>query len=109
MKSELTFGSIVRQARLASSLNQKEVAALIRKEDGEPMSAPYLNDIEHDRSTPTSDHLIKEFVRVLKVDPEMLYFTARRIPTYKSIRKVEKEKVIAAYRAFERVLRGAEA
>jgi transcriptional regulator with XRE-family HTH domain len=105
----MTFGTIIKQARLDAKLSQKQLASLIIKEDGEPMSPPYLNDIEHDRSTPSSHHLIKEFARVLKVEPEILYFAAGRIPKFRSVRKVERENVVAAFRAFERALRGAAA
>jgi transcriptional regulator with XRE-family HTH domain len=44
-----TFGEIVAQARKRKLLSQKELAALIKKEDGQSISAQYLNDIERNR------------------------------------------------------------
>ena len=47
-----TFGTIISEARRAAGLSQKELAAKVKKEDGQPISAQYLNDIEHDRRNP---------------------------------------------------------
>jgi transcriptional regulator with XRE-family HTH domain len=99
----MTFGSIIVRERKKAGLNQKQLAALIMKEDKEPMSPPYLNEIEHDRRTPTSDHLIEEFARVLKIEPQLLYFLARKIPAY-DMTQLEDKRVLKAFRAFEREL-----
>jgi transcriptional regulator with XRE-family HTH domain len=53
----MTFGQVIAEARKKASLNQRELANLIRKEDGGPISQPYLNDIEHDIRNPPSDAL----------------------------------------------------
>jgi transcriptional regulator with XRE-family HTH domain len=64
-----TFGQAVANARKAKGLSQKELAALIVKDEGGGAISPqYLNDIEHDRRSPTSDHLIKQFAKVLNED-----------------------------------------
>ena len=44
----MSFGEVVATARKAKGLSQKELAALITKEDGEPISPQYLNDLERD-------------------------------------------------------------
>jgi len=41
-------------------MSQKELAGKIKKEDGLPISAQYLNDIEHDRRNPPSEFLIAQ-------------------------------------------------
>jgi ribosome-binding protein aMBF1 (putative translation factor) len=46
-----TFGTIISEARRAAGLSEKELAAKVKKEDGQPISAQYLN-IEHDRRNP---------------------------------------------------------
>src|SRR3546814_7067475 len=63
------FGRQISKARKAKALSQKELAAKIMKEeDGTAISPQYLNDIEHDRSSPTSDHLIRQFAELLNIE-----------------------------------------
>ena len=66
--TEMTFGRTIATARKAKGLSQKNFAAMILKEDGTAISPQYLNDIEHDKRSPTSDHLILQFARVLEMD-----------------------------------------
>lgn len=82
MTSEaLTFGQAIAKGRKAKPLSQKELAALIMKEeDGAPISPQYLNDIEHDRRSPTSDHLIRQFAKALNLSEDVLFFLAGKIP-----------------------------
>jgi transcriptional regulator with XRE-family HTH domain len=47
-----TFGQVLTEARKRTGLTQKEVAERLRREDGRPVDAPYLNAIEHDRPYP---------------------------------------------------------
>lgn len=78
---EVTFGQTVSKARKAKSLSQKDLAAIILKEeDGTPISPQYLNDIEHDRRSPTSDHLIRQFAKALQLDEGSLFVLAGKIP-----------------------------
>jgi len=82
-----TLGQAIAQARKAKGLSQKELAEKIMREDGEgSVSAQYLNDIEHDRRAPSSDHMIGEFVRVLGLGENYLYYLADRVPA--SVRKM---------------------
>jgi len=77
----LTFGRQISQARKAMALSQKELAARIMKEeDGIAISPQYLNDIEHDRRSPTSDHLIRQFAKVLNIDEGVLFLVAGKFP-----------------------------
>lgn len=103
----MTFGEIISKARKEKGLNQRQLAALIKKEDGQAISAPYLNDIEHDRRNPSSDHIIEQFATALDLEPETLYFAARRLPPY-IYRTQASEKVMAdAMRALYRYLQKA--
>lgn len=61
-------------------MSQKDLAGLILKEDGAAISPQYLNDIEHDRRNPTSDHLIRQFAVALELSEDMLFFLAGKIP-----------------------------
>ena len=49
LKRPMTFGRAIVAARKAKGLSQKDLAALIHKEEDEGSISPqYLNDIEHD-------------------------------------------------------------
>ena len=44
--------------RKEKGLSQKQLAELVEREEGGSISPQYLNDIEHDRRNPPSDHMI---------------------------------------------------
>ena len=75
-----TFGEYVSTARKALSMSQKELASRIFREDGVPISPQYVNDIERDRRTVTSDHLIQQFASVLRLDAGYLHYLNGRWP-----------------------------
>lgn len=69
-----SFGSAVASARKTKGWSQKELAAkIIKEEDATPITPQYLNDIEHNRRSPTSNHLVNQFARVLDIDAEVLF------------------------------------
>lgn len=103
----LTFGSVIRKSR-EGRWTLKELAKQIRKENGEPISLAYLNDIEHDRRQPSSDHLIQQFAAALDLPVEFLYYYARKLPTdvYSPQSEIEKshiKNVVEAFNAFRKV------
>ena len=102
----MSFGQVVSEARKKAGLSQKELAAKIKKEDGSSISPQYLNDIEHDRRTPSSDHLIGEFSRVLEINEDLLHYEVGQLPADARGRDVNPEKVKSAYKAFRRELKG---
>lgn len=61
-----SFGSVIASARKEQKLSQKELAERIVKEDGQPITPQYLNDIEHNRRSPSSDYLVRQFAKILK-------------------------------------------
>jgi transcriptional regulator with XRE-family HTH domain len=75
-----TFGKIISTARKKLGLSQKELASRIKKEDGTPISAQYLNDIEHDRRNPPSESMIVQLAKELKLDKDFLCIAAGTIP-----------------------------
>jgi transcriptional regulator with XRE-family HTH domain len=103
-----TFGTAVSEARKRLSLSQKQLASQIRKEDGEPISPQYLNDIERDRRNAPSQHLIIEFARVLKLKTDYLFALAQAWPTdiVEKMGKSSPEEVEEAFSAFRRTLKG---
>jgi len=79
-ENERTFGSAIAAKRKELGLSQKQLADRIKREEGGPISPQYLNDIEHDRRSPSSDHMIQEFARELKMSPNFLYYLVGRVP-----------------------------
>jgi transcriptional regulator with XRE-family HTH domain len=102
----MTLGELIAQARKEKNLSQRELAARIKKEDGTPISAAYVNDIEHDRRAPASHHMIEQFALALGIESEILYFLMDRIPPYKYKSKADRKLILNAWRAFERALQG---
>jgi transcriptional regulator with XRE-family HTH domain len=100
-----TFGDFIAKRRKELGLTQKETAARIKQDDGKPLSVQYLNDIEHGRRGAPPDYLIQELGRALRLELDLLYFRAGRIPLDLRCRSVSDERAAAAYRAFRRELR----
>lgn len=103
-----SFGGAIASGRKAQGMSQKELAAKIIKEDGQPITPQYLNDIEHDRRSPSSDHMIRQFIKVLDIKEEgALYGLSGVLPEQdqKLVRKATPETVEAAYVAFRKVLK----
>ena len=80
MSNDLTFGRVVAEKRKHLNLSQKELAAKILREDGEPISPQYLNDIERDRRAPTSDHMVGQFSIALNLNADYLHYLNGRFP-----------------------------
>ncbi len=81
MGKDVSFGSAIADARKALDMSQKELAAAVKKEDGDSITPQYLNDIEHDRRSPSSDLLVEQFARLLKIEKDYLYFLSGRLPS----------------------------
>jgi transcriptional regulator with XRE-family HTH domain len=100
-----TFGSTLSQARKEAGLSQRELAARILKEDGEPISPQYLNDLERDRRNPPGPHLLSQLAEALNLPPEYLDFLAGQLPADLRAGNYAPAEVQAAFRAFRRSLR----
>jgi transcriptional regulator with XRE-family HTH domain len=101
-----SFGRAVASARKKRGWSQKELAAKIIKEDGEAITPQYLNDIEHDRRSPTSDHLVGEFARVLRIGASGLFAVLGMLPIAerKQVKLSTPQKIDEAFVAFRRKL-----
>lgn len=100
----MTFGGVIVAARRKAGISQKELAARIRKEDGGAISASYLNDIEHDRRSPSSESIIAQLAKELGIPPELLYFTAGRLPADLTRGSAAEKQIVSAFAAFRRAL-----
>ena len=100
-----TFGEVIAEARKKAGLTQRELAARIKTEVGKPISFPYLNDLEHNLRHPPRGHLLEELAKHLKLDVDLLYFLAGKLPSDIDTGKASEEQVQAAYRALRKELK----
>ena len=101
MKDKQTFGKYVSMARKEAELSQKQLAEMIKRDDGESISPQYLNDIEKDRRSPSSDHIIDQFAKHLDLSKDYLYYLVGNLPDdirEKNLNESEVGKVFKAFR-----------
>lgn len=102
----MTFGQAISKGRKARGLSQKELAARVMKEDGGGAISPqYLNDIEHDRRSPSSGHLIRQFSGILSVPEDYLFALAGRLPDDVLRHATDPDRVVKAFQNFRRALK----
>lgn len=100
-----SLGQAIVAARKAKGLSQKDLAAAIMKDDDSGAISPqYLNDIEHDRRSPTSDHLIRQFEKVLGIQEGYLFVLAGKIPDEMRRKARDPATVSEAFRVFRKTL-----
>jgi transcriptional regulator with XRE-family HTH domain len=105
----MTFGQALSTARKKKQLSQKQLASMILKDDGEPISPQYLNDIERDRRNPPGEYLINQFAKILDTPGEYFYFLANQIPPeYRQPSPRNPLQVRQAFQAFARSYRRGE-
>ena len=102
----MTFGEAIIQARKDKELSQKQVAATTLKEDGQAISAQYLNDIEHDRRNPPSEFIVRQLAEYLDLDLDYLLFLAGRLPSDMLELSRDSQDISSAMKAFRRNLSG---
>jgi transcriptional regulator with XRE-family HTH domain len=102
--SDKTFGSAISEARKAKGWALKDVAKLVRREDDDPISLQYLNDIEHDRRSPSSDRMVQQFAEALGIDRDWLYYLAGRFPEDVRDKNLSQKQVSEAMVAFRKNL-----
>ena len=104
--NEKTFGGAISEARKAKGWALKELASRVLREDKEAISPQYLNDIEHDRRSPSSDRMVQQFADALGIDRDWLYYLAGRFPEDVRDKKLSEKQVAEAMVAFRGGLRG---
>jgi transcriptional regulator with XRE-family HTH domain len=100
----MTFGQYISEARKRKGLSQRQLAARVTKEDGQPISPQYLNDFERDRRVPSSDRLIEQFAEVLGISEYVLYHRVGEVPKDLRDTEVDDETVVEAWTTFRRTL-----
>jgi transcriptional regulator with XRE-family HTH domain len=100
-----TFGSYIVEKRRERGISQKDLASRVKRDDGVAISPTYLNDIEHDRRSPTAHHMIEQLAVVLELDIPYLSYLAGQYPSEVSGKKRVPEEVFsAAWQAFRQTL-----
>jgi transcriptional regulator with XRE-family HTH domain len=101
-----TLGHVLAVARKKRSKSLKDIALRVRKEDGSSISPQYLNDIEHDRRTP-SPSVLEQLAKVFELPPDYLYLLAGTMPEdLAKSRGVSEDQAVEAFKAFRRKLGG---
>ena len=95
-----TFGGAISDARKAKGWALKDLAAKVLREDEGPISPQYLNDIEHDRRSPSSDRMVQQFAEVLDINQDWLYYLAGRFPKNVRDEKLTEQQVAEKMLAF---------
>jgi len=103
----MTFGERISEARKRANLSQKELANRIKKEDGNPISPQYLNDLERDRRNPPSEDMLEQFAQALEIPVDVLHFLAGELASSDRDYQADDKTVVEAFIAFRRTLRGA--
>jgi transcriptional regulator with XRE-family HTH domain len=100
-----TLGQFIARRRKDLGISQKEMAALLKNRDGQPLSSSYFNYLERDRGKPP-DYLLDQMAEILKVGADVLYFWAKRVPPdLEPDENVDPGRVAEAYQAFRRTLK----
>src|ERR1700731_767694 len=98
--NEKTFGGAISEARKAKGWALKDLASRVLREDEEAISPQYLNDIEHDRRSPSSDRMVQQFADALGIARDWLYYLAGRFPEDVRNKKLSEKQVAEAMVAF---------
>lgn len=104
------FGDIIAAARKKLGMSQRELAAKVIKEDGQPISVQYLNDIEHGRrNPPSSEHLMAQLAKALELSKDQLMVHAGYLPSdimgpIKDLVQSQPDKAETVLRAFRKKL-----
>jgi transcriptional regulator with XRE-family HTH domain len=102
-----TFGTVLSDARKAKGISQKELAASVKKEDGQAISPQYLNDIERDRRNPPSEFIIGQFAKQLDFDKDTLCLAAGTVSSdLMKMAASQPDKIEQAFKAFRKTVKG---
>ena len=91
----MSFGTYIADTRKSKELSQRELAAKLE------ISPQYLNDIEHNKRSPSSPQLIEQIATALDVSADYLSYLAGRIPEEVKEKKLDPatfEKAMLAFR-----------
>lgn len=105
MRVSMTFGETISATRKQLGLTQKDLAERVQKNDGESITPQYLNDIEHDRRSPSSPEMIEQLAQALQLHSEVLYYRSGTLPEDVKKDSVSDARIVAAFGEFRKALR----
>jgi transcriptional regulator with XRE-family HTH domain len=96
------LGEMIKEARQARHLTLRGLTAQVTKEDSNPISPPYLFDIEEHHRVP-APHVLRELARVLDLEYDRLLAAAGAaevaVREYLAAHPEQSEAVIKLFRA----------
>lgn len=98
----MTFGEVLYELRKKEALTLRQLASILRKSDGTPVSFQYVSELENDRRNPPPDYLIDQLAAALKTSRNLLYLHARRIPRDVTLPALNERKADRLYEKFRR-------
>jgi transcriptional regulator with XRE-family HTH domain len=102
MEDDVTFGGAISRARKDKGWSLKDLCARVLREDADPISPQYLNDIEHDRRNPSSDRMVRQFAEALGINADWLYYLAGKFPDDVREKRLSEDQVVNLMVAFRR-------
>lgn len=70
-----TFGQIIKDARKEKRITQRDLAKMI------DVDFSYISKIETGALEPPSEAVINKIARILEIEPNELFISARKVPT----------------------------
>jgi transcriptional regulator with XRE-family HTH domain len=102
----MSIGQYIAESRKKVELSQKDHAVRYRKEDGQSISAQYLNDKEHDRRNPPGEFALIQISSVLNISLDYLRFLSGILPDDIKSQNHPPGDVEKAFKAFREALKG---
>lgn len=96
-----SLGQAIVTRRKKLGLTQKQLALMVHKEDGEPITPQYLNDVERDRRRPTP-FIVQRIAEALGGDADELHRLARQLPPDIDPMQLAPDKWSKAMKAFRK-------
>ena len=100
----LTLGRYVVEMRRHRGLSQKQLAERVIREDGKPITPQYLNDIEHDRRTP-SLAVAQSLASVLDLDLDYLKYLMSELHWPEGLIALPQDKFEKGIKAFREAIK----
>lgn len=104
MEKHSTLGSVLADARKKTQKSLREMAERIQKENGTPITPQYLNDIEHERRTP-SPAVLEQLAAAYGFGADYLCLLAGTLPKDLHGKAGSEKASLEAWRAFRKKLK----
>jgi len=99
-----TLGKTISNKRRKKQLSQKQLADETLREDGQPISPQFLNDIERDRRRP-GPFILNSLAKNLELDLDELHLLAGQVPPDMVAGSTDDNRLKQVMQAFRRTYR----